>query len=226
MDKQLRIKLITSFPVLFLFMGIPIFLAAWTFKYWEAWVFLLIFSAATMIHGLILFKYAPDVLARRIKAGPLAEKRPVQKLIMTLIVLSFMGFLVLCGFDHRFGWSRVPLPAVLFGDFLILLSFYVFTVVCLENRFASATIETHEGQQVVSTGMYAIVRHPMYAGALLLLLGIPLALGSLWSALLIALAVGVLIWRISDEEKFLLLHLSGYPAYCAKVRYRLIPGVY
>lgn len=120
----------------------------------------------------------------------------------------------------------MPLPAVLFGDFLTALSFYVFTKVCLENTFASATIELAENQSVVSTGMYGVVRHPMYSGALLLLLGIPLALGSLWSALLIVVAVAILNWRIVDEEKFLLTHLNGYPEYCNKVKYRLIPGLY
>lgn len=226
MDKSIRIKFITSLPSLLLVLGAPIFLAARTFNYWEAWVFIAIFTVATMAHGLILWKFAPDVLARRIKAGPTAETRPVQKIIMSLITLAFVGFLVLCGLDHRFGWSRVPLPAVLFGDFLVALSFYIFTVVCLENRFASATIETHEGQNVVSTGLYGVVRHPMYAGALLLLLGIPLSLGSLWSALFIAVAVAILIWRIADEEKFLLLHLNGYTEYCNRVKYRLIPGLY
>ncbi|MCC6981064.1 MAG: isoprenylcysteine carboxylmethyltransferase family protein [Candidatus Melainabacteria bacterium] len=226
MDNSTRIRFYTGIPTLLVVLGAPIFLAAWTFDYWQAWVFIAIFSLATMAHGLILWRLAPDVLARRIKAGPAAETRPVQKLIMLLITLAFLGFLVLCGLDHRFGWSHVPLPAVLFGDFLVALSFYVFTVVCLENRFASATIETHEGQSVVSTGMYGVVRHPMYAGALLLLVGIPLSLGSLWSALFITVAVGILIWRITDEEKFLLSHLNGYPEYCKKVKYRLIPGVY
>lgn len=163
---------------------------------------------------------------RRMKAGPAAEKRPVQRIIMTGITASFFLFLVVCGLDHRFGWSHVPLPAVLFGDFLIALSFVIFTRVCLENHYASATIELAEGQSVVSTGMYGVVRHPMYAGALLLLLGIPLSLGSVWSAALIVVATGILVWRIVDEEKFLQSHLSGYSEYCSKVKYRLIPGLY
>jgi hypothetical protein len=98
---------------------------------------------------------------RRMKAGPTAETRPVQRVIMSCITAAFVLFLVVCGLDHRFGWSNVPLPAVIFGDFLIALSFYVFTKVCLENHFASATIELHEGQNVVSTGMYGVVRHPI-----------------------------------------------------------------
>lgn len=226
MDKNIKFRFLTAAPSMFLLLGAPIFLSAWTFHYWQAWVFLTVFSAATIIHGLILWKYAPDVLMRRMKAGPTAEKRPVQRIIMTGITVSFILFLILCGLDHRFGWSRVPLPAVLFGDFLIALSFYVFTRVCLENTFASATIELAENQSVVSTGMYSVVRHPMYSGALLLLLGIPLSLGSLWSALLIVVAVAILNWRIIDEEKFLLAHLNGYQEYCKKVKYRLIPGLY
>lgn len=226
MDKPSTLKTFLTFTIGLVLMGAPIFLAAWSFDYWQAWVFLAIFSSASMAHGLILLKYAPDVLVRRMKAGPTAETRPVQKIIMTCITAAFVLFLVLCGFDHRFGWSTVPLPVVIFGDLLIAVSFFVFTKVCLENHFASATIELHEGQNVVSTGMYGVVRHPMYAGALLLLLGIPLSLGSVWAGLLILFATGILIWRITDEEKFLLSHLNGYAEYCDKVRYRLIPGLY
>ena len=226
MDKPSTLKVFSTFPLMLAVMGAPIFLAAWSFAFWQAWLFLVVFSIATTTHALILLKYAPDVLVRRMKAGPTAETRPVQRIIMSCITASFVLFLVVCGLDHRFGWSNVPLPVVLFGDLLIAISFYVFTKVCLENHFASATIELHEGQNVVSTGMYGVVRHPMYAGALLLLLGIPLALGSVYSGLLIFLATGILIWRISDEEKFLLSHLNGYTEYCNKVRYRLIPGLY
>ena len=226
MDKPSTLKALSAFPLVLAIMGAPIFLSAWSFDYWQAWVFLVVFSASTTLHALILLRYAPDVLMRRMKAGPTAETRPVQRLIMTCVTASFFLFLIVCGLDHRFGWSHVPLVAVIFGDFLIALSFYVFTKVCLENQFASATIELHEGQNVVSTGMYGIVRHPMYAGALLLLLGIPLSLGSLWSGLLILLATGILVWRISDEEKLLLSNLKGYTEYCSKVRYRLIPGLY
>lgn len=207
-------------------MGAPIFVSAWSLRFWQAWVFLAVFSAATTIHALVLLKYAPEVLVRRMKAGPTAEKRPVQRLIMTCITASFILFLVICGLDHRFGWSEVPLPAVLFGDFLIAFSFVIFTKVCLENHYASATIELAEGQSVVSTGMYGVVRHPMYAGALLLMLGIPLSLGSVWAAAMIIVATGILVWRIVDEERFLQSHLSGYSEYCNKVKYRLIPGLY
>ena len=226
MNLPSKLKMTLAFPFMVALFGAPIFLAARTFDYWQAWVFIAVFAASSIIHGLILLKYAPDVLARRMKAGPAAETRPVQRVIMTLITLTFFLFLALCGLDHRLGWSHVPTVAVLFGDFLVAFSFVIFTKVCLENHFASATIELHEGQNVISTGMYGVVRHPMYAGALLLLLGIPLSLGSLWSAILIVVAVSVLIWRIADEEKFLLSNLNGYREYCLKVKYRLIPGLY
>ncbi len=219
-------KVTFTLPLVLTLMGAPIFLSAGTFNFWQGWVFLIIFSLATTIHGFILLRYAPDVLIRRMKAGPTAESRPVQKIIMMCITAAFFLFLIVCGLDHRFGWSNVPLPAVIFGDLLIALSFYIFTKVCLENHFASATIELHEGQNVVSTGLYGIVRHPMYSGSLLLLMGIPLSLGSLWAGLLILVATGILVWRITDEEKFLLSHLDGYNEYCDKVKYRLIPGIY
>lgn len=211
---------------MFIVMGAPLFLSARTFDFWQAWLFLIVFSGATTIHALVLYKYAPEVLARRMKAGPTAETRPVQRVIMTFVVASFFALLILCGFDHKFQWSSVPLPAVLFGDFLIAFSFVIFTKVCLENHYASATIELADGQSVVSTGMYGVVRHPMYAGALILMLGIPLALGSTWTVPIILFTVGVLIWRIIDEERFLRAHLDGYAAYCQKVKYRLIPGLY
>jgi protein-S-isoprenylcysteine O-methyltransferase Ste14 len=226
MDKPTKIKALASFPLMLLVMGAPLFLAARTFDYWQAWLFVFVFSTATTIHGLILFKYAPELLVRRMKAGPTAEKRPVQRIIMTLVTTSFFALLVLCGFDHKLHWSSVPLVAVLFGDFLIAFSFVIFTKVCLQNHFASATIELADNQSVVSTGMYGVVRHPMYAGALLLMLGIPLALGSIWSSPLILVTIGVLIWRISDEENFLRAHLTGYTEYCQKVKFRLIPGIY
>lgn len=218
--------MLTAFPLIFLTMGVPVFAAAWTWNFWEAWLFVFVFSLACTIHGLVLWKFAPNVLKRRLKAGPTAETRPVQKLIMTLVMTSFFAFLILCGLDHRFSWSHVPTVAVLFGELLIALSFYVFTKVCLENEFASATIELHEGQNVVDTGMYGLVRHPMYAGALILMLGIPLALGSLWSALFMVVPIGVLVWRISDEEKLLVAQLKGYSEYCQKVKFKMIPGVF
>ncbi len=226
MDKPTKLKALATFPVMLIAMGAPLFLAARTFDYWQGWLFVLVFSIATTIHGIILYKYAPELLARRMKAGPTYEKRPVQRIIMTFVTITFFAFLVVGGFDHKLHWSSVAPPAVLFGDFLIAFSFVIFTKVCLENHYASATIELNEGQSVVSTGMYGIVRHPMYAGALVLMIGIPLAIASLWSAPLILITVGVLIWRISDEEKFLRSHLDGYTEYCQKVKYRLIPGVY
>lgn len=226
MDKPTKIKALATFPVMLIVMGAPLFLAARTLDYWEGWLFVLVFSLSTTIHGLILFKYAPEVLARRMKAGPTAEKRPVQRIIMTFVTVSFFALLVLGGFDHKLHWSSVPLPAVLFGDLLIAFSFYIFTKVCLENHYASATIELNEGQSVVSTGMYGVVRHPMYAGALILMLGIPLAIGSIYSAPIILITIGVLVWRISDEESFLRGHLNGYTEYCQKVKYRLVPGIY
>ncbi len=222
----MKIRGLFSLVTMPVVLGAPLFLAARTFDFWQAWVFVSIFSIATTVHGLILYKYAPELLIRRMKAGPTAEKRPIQQVIMTLVVVSFFALLVLCGFDHKYHWSLVPLVAVLFGNFLIVFSYVIFTKVCLENHYASATIELNEGQSVVSTGMYGVVRHPMYAGALLLMLGIPLSLGSVWSAPVILITIGVLVWRITDEEKFLRSHLDGYNDYCEKVKFRLVPGIY
>ena len=153
-------------------------------------------------------------------------KRDSQKIIMSWVSILFIAMFVVSGIDHRLAWSHVPLVLVLIGDGMIALSFVVYSLVFKANRFASSTIEIAEGQKVISTGPYSLIRHPMYFGALFFLVGIPFALGSFWAIpAFIALLPG-LIWRIVDEEKFLNEHLDGYKEYCSKVRYRLIPWLY
>ncbi|PWU00774.1 MAG: hypothetical protein C5B53_03590 [Candidatus Melainabacteria bacterium] len=226
MDRNLSLKAFIGYLLSLILFGAPIFLAAWTLNYWEAWLFLFVFSIATTWHGLFLAKHDPALLERRMRVGPTAEKRPAQRIIMSLTLVFFIVILVVAGLDHRFGWSHLPAPIVFTGDLLIVLSYFVFYLVCRENSFASATIEITEGQKVVSTGLYGFVRHPMYSGALLMCLGIALALRSAWALLVVLAVLPVLIWRIVDEEKFLASNLQGYVEYCNKVKSRLIPGVY
>lgn len=206
--------------------GVALFASAGTTDYWQAWVFLAIFLGASLLITDYLMKHDPALLERRVSAGPVAEKEATQKLIQLLASLGFIALLVVPGLDRRFGWSAVPLAVALLGDLLVASGFYIVFLVFKENTFTSATIEVAEDQKVITTGPYAIVRHPMYAGGLLLLLGMPLALSS-WSALLaFAAMTPALLWRLFDEEKFLSKNLPGYTEFKTRVRSRLIPGVF
>ena len=167
-----------------------------------------------------------ELLQRRIDAGPGAEGEKIQKLIQLLASVVFIGTMILPSLDHRFSWSAVPLPIVVAGDILTVLGFIIVFLVFNENTFTAAAIEVVPGQMVISTGPYAIVRHPMYAGALVMLLGTPLALGSWWGLSMFVLMLLVIAWRALEEERFLLKNLSGYTGYCHVVRYRLVPFVW
>jgi protein-S-isoprenylcysteine O-methyltransferase Ste14 len=168
----------------------------------------------------------PQLLERRMSGGPAAEKETTQKFIMTFASLGFIGLLVVPALDHRFGWSHMPPSASLSGDALVVLGFVAIAYVFKENTYSSSTIEVAPDQEVISTGPYALVRHPMYAGALVMLVGIPIALGSWWGLLVLAVMAPALVWRLVDEEKFLAINLLGYVQYQAQVRYRLIPFVW
>ena len=206
--------------------GLLLFVPAGTIHYWQAWVYLWIFVGASVLTTLYLMRKDPALLERRMSGGPTAEKRPAQKLIMLCTSIGFIALLVVPAFDNRFGWSTVPLGGVVAGDVLVVIGFYFISLVYRENTFASATIEVAENQKVVSTGPYAIVRHPMYASAFLYLLGTPLALGSYWGFVPIAAMMPVLIWRLFDEERFLARDLPGYTEYQKRVRHRLVPFVW
>lgn len=160
------------------------------------------------------------------KGGPSAETQPVQKFIMLCTSIGFVGLLVVPALDHRFGWSVVPLVGVVLGDLLVLIGFYLISLVYRANTFASATIEVAADQKVITHGPYAIVRHPMYASAALYLLGTPLALGSYWGLVALGVTIPFLIWRLVDEEQFLVESLPGYTDYQKIVRHRLVPFVW
>jgi protein-S-isoprenylcysteine O-methyltransferase Ste14 len=207
-------------------MGLLVFVPAGTVRYWQAWVYLSIFTGASILTTLYLIRHDPVLLERRMKGGPTAEKQPTQKLIMLGASVGFVGLLVVSALDVRFGWSVVPLGAVLFGDALVIAGFYFISIVYRENTFTSATIEVAKDQKVISTGPYAVVRHPMYAGALLYLLGTPLALGSYWGLVVFGVVLPLLLWRLFDEERFLCRNLPGYTEYRKRVRHRLVPFVW
>jgi protein-S-isoprenylcysteine O-methyltransferase Ste14 len=219
-------KAFGGLAILLLVMALLVFAAAGTLRYWQAWTFLAVYLAASLAISLYLIRKDPALLARRMSGGPFAEKEPVQRLIMSITSLGFIGLLVFPAVDHRLGWSDPPGWAAIAGDVIMLLGWLGIYFVFRENSFASATIESSADQRVISTGPYAWVRHPMYAAALVLLLGIPLALGSSWGMLIVLALVPVLIWRLMDEERFLAEHLPGYREYQGRVRYRLLPPIW
>jgi len=224
--KNLSSKAWLALAVLVAVMGLLLFLPAGTVHYWQAWMYLSIFSGASVLTTLYLMREDPALLERRMSGGPTAEKRPVQKFIMLCTSFGFIALLLVPAFDHRLRWSAVPLGAVLAGELLVAIGFYLIYRVYRENTFTSATIEVTENQTVISTGPYAIVRHPMYASASLYLLGTPLALGSWWGFVPIAVMLPFLIWRLLDEEGFLARNLTGYAEYQRQVRHRLVPFVW
>jgi len=207
-------------------MGLLLFVSAATVHYWQAWVYLSLFTGASALTTHYLLREDPALLERRMSGGPTAEKRAAQKFIMLCTSISFIALLVVPAFDHRLGWSSVPLGAVVAGDVLVAIGFWLISLVYRENTFTSATIEVAEHQKVISTGPYAIVRHPMYASASLYLLGTPLALGSYWGFVAIAAMMPFLVWRLLDEERFLARNLPGYTEYQKRVRHRLVPFVW
>ncbi len=212
--------------ILVLVTGALLFAAAGTFDYWQAWAFLAIYFTLSLAITLYLMKKDPALLARRMSGGPFAEKEPSQRIIMSFASVGFIGLLVLPGLDHRFGWSQMPAYVAIAGDILVVLGWVGIFFVFRENSFSSATIELAADQRVISTGPYALVRHPMYAAALVMLLGMPIALGSWWGVLTMAAVVPAVVWRLLDEERFLARNLPGYTEYQRKVGYRLLPLVW
>ena len=219
-------KALFSVLMLALVLGVGLFLTAGTLHYWQAWVYLSVFTIASGLTTLYLIRNDPELLKRRMRGGPMAEKRTPQRVIMLFTSLAFVGLLVVPALDRRFGWSTIPLYAVIAGDVLVAIGFYLIFRVYRENTYTSATIEVAENQKVISTGPYAIVRHPMYASALLYLLGTPLALGSYWGLLPFLAVIPFLVWRLVDEEQMLTRELPGYSQYRQRVRHRLVPGVW
>jgi protein-S-isoprenylcysteine O-methyltransferase Ste14 len=207
-------------PVIF---GLALFLSAATLRYWQAWVFLAVYTVSMWISGIYLLRTNPVALQRRMRAGPSAETRTAQKIIIGGWYLSLAAALILSGFDHRFGWSPVPTALCLVGDVLVAAGVGVVMLVVVQNSHAAPTVRVEADQKLVSTGLYRLVRHPMYTGNVIMLTGIPFALGSYWGLGLLMPGVIVLAFRIRDEEKLLKQELDGYREYIQKVRYRLVP---
>lgn len=222
----MRKKALTGLAQFILTLGALLFLSAWSLRYWQAWLFLAIFSACVTGITLDLLRRDPALLERRLRAGPGAEKEKVQKVIQAVANVAFIALIIVPGLDHRFSWSRVPVAAVLTGEGLVTLGLYIVFLVFRENTYTSGIIEIAPDQRVISTGPYRAVRHPMYAGALIMILGMPPALGSWWGLLACLPLAAAIVVRLVDEERYLVRHLAGYGEYLSRTRYRLIPGLY
>jgi protein-S-isoprenylcysteine O-methyltransferase Ste14 len=207
-------------------LALALFLPAGSVAFWQAWLFLAVWTVCVVLITAYLIKYDRSLLASRVQAGPVAEKQKFQQVIQSLASLFFIALFILPGLDFRYHWSVVPPLLSWIADGFVVLGFYLVFLVFRENTYTSATIEVTGGQKVITSGPYGVVRHPMYAGAALLLLFIPLALGS-WVSLPMPLPVIlVVVVRLVEEEKFLRTNLPGYGEYCQQVRYRLVPYVW
>jgi protein-S-isoprenylcysteine O-methyltransferase Ste14 len=168
----------------------------------------------------------PAALQRRMRGGPTAETRSAQKIASCFTLLSFPAAMVISAVDHRFGWSQVPTVVSLLGDVVVGVGITITFAVIIQNRYAAANITVETGQKVVTTGLYGLIRHPMYVGILVILVGAPLALDSYWGLLVLIPATSAFAFRILDEEKMLKEELDGYRGYTRDVRYRLMPLVW
>ncbi|OIN79610.1 methyltransferase family protein [Mycobacterium malmoense] len=206
--------------------GLLVFLPAGTLNYWQAWVFIAVFTVTTIGPTIYVARTNPAALQRRMRAGPRAETRTAQKIIITGSFADLLVMMAFSAFDHRMGWSHTPVWVCLLGDVLVAAGLGIAMLVVIQNGYAAATVTVEAGQRVVADGVYKFVRHPMYVGNVIMMLGIPLALGSYWGLLFVIPGVVVLVFRILDEERLLTQELAGYREYAQRVRYRLVPNVW
>jgi protein-S-isoprenylcysteine O-methyltransferase Ste14 len=223
---NLIVKSFLGLAFLLVLLGFLLFASAGSLNFWQAWLYLAVFGISTTIVTLYLMKYDQKLLESRVVAGPAAEAEKTQKIIQSIASLFFMLVFIVAGLDYRFHWSAVPAVVSLIAEVFVALGFYIVFLTFKANSYTSAVIEVKQDQQVITSGPYAIVRHPMYMGASLLLIFTPLALGS-WVAFPFPLLLIVTIaFRAIEEEKFLATNLNGYSDYRQKVRYRIIPFVW
>ena len=219
LTKMVSVRLLVFIPLLLAMFFLP----AGTFAYWEAWVYLTVLLIPMVFILIYLLKNDPELLERRMR---MREKESEQKLIIKISYLYFLLVFLLPGFDKRLGWSNIPVVVVIVADVLVLVSYGMFFLALRENRYASRIIEVEQEQKVISSGPYAIVRHPMYVGVSLIYIFSPLALGSYWATIPSLLIIAFLVARIRNEESVLGRELKGYKEYMQKTKYRLIPGIW
>ena len=222
-NKLLLIKVLIRFVLAIIVLVLIFFLPAGSIKFWEAWVYMGILFTPMIFVLIYLLKKDPELLERRMK---MKEKEEPQKVFVKLSILVFLTAFIIPGFDYRFEWSEVPFVVIIIADLFIFIGYLLFFLVLKENTHASRIIEVGKGQKVISTGPYAIIRHPMYVAVLMMYILSPLALGSYWAVLAVLPLPALIILRIKNEEKILIDKLSGYREYTQKVKYRLIPYVW
>jgi protein-S-isoprenylcysteine O-methyltransferase Ste14 len=216
-------KMITRFSLVPLFIGICTLLPAGTFSYWQVYLYFSVLVIPMIFVLMYFFKRDPKFLERRTKG---AEKVKEQKLIQLINLPVFMAAFIIPGLDRRFGWSDIPPEVIIATDAVILGGYLIIFMVFRENSYASRIVEIDKGHKVITTGLYSVVRHPMYLGVLIMYLPTPLALGSYWGLIPMALLPVALVFRILNEEKVLKENLEGYNEYCLKTKYRLIPYIW
>ena len=215
--------MITKLVMGFLLITLLLFLPAGTWHFAQAWLFLALLFIPMTIMGIWLYIFQPNLLAKRLNNK---EKEQQQKSVVALSGLMFIAGFVLCGIDYRFAWSTVPLWLTIVASILFLLGYGMYAEVMRENAYLSRTIEVQEGQQLIDTGLYGIVRHPMYTATILMFTSIPLILGSFWSLIIFAIYPLLMVLRIKNEEQVLAAGLKGYTDYQKCVKWRLLPFVW
>ena len=222
-----KIKLLFSalikFSIGILFVGLILFLPAGTLNFYNAWLFMGLLFIPMFILGIFLFIKSPELLEKRLNAK---EKENTQKGVVGFSAILFLASFLIAGFDYRYGWTQVPVWCVILASVILLVSYALYSEVMRENIYLSRTIEVQENQKVIDTGLYGIIRHPMYAVTIFLFLSIPIVLGSWWALLCMAPYPFLIAIRILNEEKVLENNLSGYKEYKAKVKYRLVPFIW
>jgi protein-S-isoprenylcysteine O-methyltransferase Ste14 len=222
----LRKKTIIKTTGFLIVLWILLFVPAGSINYWQGWIFWSVFSLAVIAVTVYFLEKDPKLMESRLDAGPAAEKEKNQKIIQLFSSVSWLFVLIVPGLDYRFRWSTVPVPLVIFADVCVIIGFWIVFLVFKENSYASAIIKVRKEQKVISTGPYTIIRHPMYAGAALLVGVMPFALGSWWAfPFVLLMGIGVIL-RLLQEEKYLSENLPGYNEYCKKTGYRLIPFIW
>jgi protein-S-isoprenylcysteine O-methyltransferase Ste14 len=220
---KLFISAISKFTLGAVLVGALLFLPAWTLDYKGAWLFMALLFVPMFIAGIVMLIKNPTLLESRLDAK---EKEAEQSLVVKLSGLMFLAGFVVAGLDHRFSWSYVPTPVVIGASVVFIAAYVLYAEVLRENTYLSRTIRVKDGQKVISTGLYGIVRHPMYFATLFLFLAMPLILGSLWALLIFLMYPFIIVKRLLGEEKVLTRELAGYAEYKEKVKYRLIPFIW
>lgn len=223
MDKKLFVQAIVKFLAGVVLVGALLFIPAGSFAYWQAWLFLGILFIPMFVAGLIMMAKNPELLRKRLNAK---EEESEQKLVLALSGLMFIAAFVVAGLNYRFGWLPLPVWVPVVGAVLFLLAYVLYAEVLRENTYLSRTIEVQEGQKVIDTGLYGIVRHPMYMSTLLLFLAMPVVLGSLISLAIMLLYIPIIALRMRNEEKVLEEGLEGYREYKTRVKHKVIPFIW